>query len=171
VTRRRSAVVAGAVLVAVALVAFARWEGRRAADEQLDGIDRARALAGARLDSASLSAYRITTHVDCLLYRLEDDPYALELCFDERARLIEAIDRRGSGEPRIWSVRYRPGDARVRPDAAALFRVFRELGAFPRETPFDGAIPLAPSLYLPPEELAAPGDTGPRLVRRDSTAQ
>jgi len=49
-----------------------------------------------RLDSPSLSGYRLLPGMDCLTYRRGANPFAFELCFDRAGRLIEAIDRRTS---------------------------------------------------------------------------
>src|SRR5581483_12444860 len=94
------------VAVLIALVPIGRYERRRSNDEQLRGIALAWKLAGGRPDSGRLAGYRLTAAADCLLYRLGQDPYALELCFDADGRLFEAIDRRDRAKPRIRSVRY-----------------------------------------------------------------
>ena len=108
-TRGRTvAVVALAVVTACAvLVAVGRWERNHRADVQNAGIRRVLGQVG-RLDSPSLSAFRYLTSFQCLLYRRNGNRVALELCVDAKGRVVEAIDRTGSGDPRISSLRDDP---------------------------------------------------------------
>jgi hypothetical protein len=110
-----------AAVVLAALVPLGRWEASRRADEQNRGMGTVLAAVG-RLDSPSLSAFRRAVRFDCLLYERRRNPFALELCIDPQARLVEAIDRRGD-EPRIWSLRDDPGRATVTVDRATVDRL------------------------------------------------
>ena len=118
-TARRAAITAalvgGAVLL---LVPVGRWEARRHADEQNEGIARVLADIGP-LDQPRLSGYRRHTIFDCLVYRRGQNRFALELCADGRGRVIEAIDRRES-DPEVWSLREDPGHATNRVDRSLI---------------------------------------------------
>jgi hypothetical protein len=119
-----------AVAVLVALIPLGRWEGGRHADSELRGMRRVQAAIGP-LDQPSLDAYRVDvgTGFDCLLYKRGPNRFALELCVDKQGRLIEAIDRRAGGDPKIWSLREAPGDATIRVDRALVDRLLKRLGA------------------------------------------
>lgn len=82
------------------------------------------------LDQPSLDGYRkrVAFNFDCLLYRRGGDRFALELCFDQQGRLVEVIDRRGSGH-RIASLREEAGASRIRFDRGLIDRLLRRLGA------------------------------------------
>lgn len=130
---QRSAWIALAVLGVLAalggLVAAGRWEGRRHARSENRALAEIRALVGP-LDQPSLDAFRLDVdfRFDCLLYRRGGNPYALELCFDRRERLVEAIDRR-SGEPRIASLREAPADSTISVSRREVDRLLKKLGA------------------------------------------
>ncbi len=82
------------------------------------------------IDNRTLDAYRIgvDSRFDCLIYKRGADRLALELCFDGKGRLVEAIDRR-SGKPRIASLREDPGASTIRVDRAEVVRLLKRLGA------------------------------------------
>ena len=119
-----------ALIVLAALVPVGRWERRRHVDEELRGLAEIQQLVGP-LAGPSLSAYRVSVGFgfDCLLYRRPGNRFALELCFDRQGRLIEAIDRRGRGDPRIASLREEPAASTIRVDRALVDRLLRRLGA------------------------------------------
>ena len=128
---RRLAIVAGlAAAILVALVPVGRWERGRHVDSELRGLRRLQALVGP-LDQSSLAAYRVNVGFgfDCLLYRRGRNRFALELCFDRQGRLIEAIDRRGAGDPEIASLREEPAASTIRVDRELVDRLLRRLGA------------------------------------------
>jgi hypothetical protein len=110
--RRSTAAVAvlAVVTAAAVLVAIGRWEAAHRADVQNAGIRRVLGAVGT-LDSPSLSAFRYLKNFQCLLYRRNGNRVALELCVDRSGRVVEAIDRRGSGDPKISSLRDDPGRA------------------------------------------------------------
>jgi hypothetical protein len=112
------------------LIALGRWEGDRHASQEMRGMRRVLAAIGP-LDNPSLSMYRV--HVgfgfDCLLYRRGRNRFALEVCFDNPGRVIETIDRRGSGDPQISSLREDPGASKIRIDRALADRLLKRLGA------------------------------------------
>ena len=125
-----------AVVVLAVLVLVGRWERDHHADEENRGIreiaravDRVRLLGSLR--QPSLSAYRVSVGFgfDCLLWRRGANRFALELCFDRQGRVIEAIDRRGAGDPRIFSVREEPELSTVRVERRVVDRLLRRLGA------------------------------------------
>jgi hypothetical protein len=110
-----------AAVVLAALVPIGRWERSRRADEQNRGMRTVVSAVGP-LDSPSLSAFRRNQTFDCLLYRRDGNPFALELCVDQQARLVEAIDRRGD-EPEIWSLRDDPARATISVDRRLVDRL------------------------------------------------
>jgi hypothetical protein len=119
----RRVVVAAAVvlLAAVALVAVARWERSRHADQENAGIQRVRSEIG-ELDGPTLAGFRVLQDFQCLIYRRNGRPFGLELCVDWDGRVVEAMDRR-DGDAEIWSLREDPGRARVRVERRAFERV------------------------------------------------
>ena len=121
-----AAVVAGVAVLAV-LVVVGRHEGRSHARAENRKIEDIRRLVGP-LDSKSLDAFRLLPQFSCLLYKRNDNRFALELCVDAQGRVVEAIDRR-SRSPRIGSLREAPQDATVRVDRAEVDRLLHKLGA------------------------------------------
>lgn len=116
-----------AIAVLVALIPLGRWERSRRADEQVRGMQSVLAAVG-RLDSPSLAAFRQLGSFDCLLYRRARNPFALEVCVNDRGRVVEAIDRRGKAA-RIWSLRDDPSRSSVLVDRARVERLLRKMGA------------------------------------------
>jgi hypothetical protein len=127
---RRALLAGGALVAVVVLVLAGRWEGDRHADEELGKMRRTLAAIGP-LDGPSLSMYRIGVGFgfDCLLYRRGKNRFALEACIDRSGRVVETIDRRGSGDPRIASLREDPGASTIRVDRNLVDRLLRRLGA------------------------------------------
>ncbi len=121
---------AALALVLLLLIPIGRWERRRHAHQELSGMREIRGLVG-QVGDPSLDAYRVRVGFgfDCLLYRRHRNRFALELCFDGQGRLIEAIDRRGSGDPRIFSLREDPSRSTARVDRRLVDRLLRRLGA------------------------------------------
>jgi hypothetical protein len=157
VTARRAALVFAVAVVAVlALAVLGRHERATANSHEENGIRATTALT----HGLKPSAYRLTAFADCLLYPVASDPYALELCFDRRGRLIEAIDRHTRSHTRVSSVRYHPSLSPIRRDPQSLFRELKAARAFPASTRFTGVLPL--SRDVPTTGTA--GDTGPVLV-------
>jgi len=107
-----------AVVLLLALIPVGRWERDRHVRHELAGIRRVLAAVGP-LDQPSLDAYRVDVSpgMDCLLYKRGSNPFALEFCFDDAGRVIEAIDRRGSS-PRISSIREDPSASTIHIDRA-----------------------------------------------------
>ena len=97
--RGRIALVLAALLLAAAALALGgRWEGDRAVRRELREMRRVLDLVGPTLTARTLSAYRPAETFACLGYRTsKEEPYGLELCFDDEGRLVETIDRRGGG--------------------------------------------------------------------------
>jgi hypothetical protein len=140
VTRRRLVIaVLAAVLVLVALVPVGRWERSRRADEQVRGMARVLAAVGP-LDSPSLKAFRYLAQFHCILYRRGQNDFALELCVDQRGRLVEAIDRR-SGEPEIWSLRDDPTRSTIYLDRKEVDALLHRMGVPPGYLPTDPVVP------------------------------
>jgi hypothetical protein len=127
--RRLALVALAAVAALVALVFIGRWEGRRHARSEIAEMRRTLAAVGP-LDNRTLDAYRIDidSRFDCLIYKRGTDRLALELCFDRKGRLVEAIDRR-SGKPKIASLREDPGASTIRVERAEVVRLLKRLGA------------------------------------------
>jgi hypothetical protein len=120
-SRRLAVGAIACAVVLIALIPLGRWEASRRADEQNRGMRGVVAAVGP-LDSPSLSAFRHNLNFDCLLYKRNGNPFALELCVDHRSRLIEAIDRRGE-DPRIWSLRDDPGRSTISIDRGEVDRL------------------------------------------------
>lgn len=116
-----------ALVLAGALVALGRWERAHRADDQNAGMRSVLADVGP-LASPSLSAFRYLATFQCLLYRRAGDRVGLEVCFDARGRLIEAIDRTGPGRPKIWSLRDDRERSTIRVDRAEVDRLLLRMG-------------------------------------------
>ena len=122
--RRRSRHATVAVAIAagvVALVVVGRVERGHWVATQERGMARIQALVG-RLDSPTLSGYRVLPAFDCLVYRRGSNPFALEVCVDNRGRVVETIDRRRTTR-RIYSLRAEPTASRLRLDRAEVDRL------------------------------------------------
>jgi hypothetical protein len=126
-SKRVAALVVAALLVTLGLVAVGRWEARRHADEQNDGMARVIRDVGI-LAQPRLSGYRRHTIFDCLTYRRGANPFALELCVNGQGWVIEAIDRR-RGEPEVWSLREDPARATNRVDRELVDRLLERMNA------------------------------------------
>lgn len=135
-----AAVVAVAVVGAVIAVLVGRWERDRHVRAENAGIARVLGLVG-NLDSPGLSAYRLScatrpssifcpaTNLDCLIYRREANPVALELCVDRIGRVVEAYDRRRA-EPRIYTLIEEPRWAAHFVDRKEVDRLLVKMGGF-----------------------------------------
>ena len=129
-SRRRLAILVGsAVLILAALIPIGRAERTHHVDRQNDGMRRVRSAVGP-LDSPTLAGYRRLPGFDCLTYRRGKDPFALELCFLDDGRIVEAIDRR-SGDPKIWSLRDDSTRATLRVHRGEVDRMLRRMNAPP----------------------------------------
>ena len=115
------------VFVAALLVGIGRWERSSRADEENEGMRSVAAAVGS-LDNPSLSAFRYLEKFQCLLYERGGNPVALELCFDSSGRLIEAIDRRGDGDPKISSLRDDATRSTIRVDRDEVDRLLLRMG-------------------------------------------
>ena len=127
--RKQAEIVLAALAVAAVLVAVARWERTRHADEQMVGMRRTVQAVGP-LDSPDLVGFRYFPHFQCLAYRRPQHRIALELCVDPDGRVIETIDRR-SGEPVIWSLREDPTASEVRVSRPTVDRLLARMGVPP----------------------------------------
>ena len=112
---RRLVAAAAAALALLLLIPIGRWERERRADEENAGMRSILAEVGP-LGSPTLRTYRHLVGFDCLVYTRGGHPFGLEICVDHEGRLIEAIDRRDSGDPTIWSLRDDPVRAQIRLD-------------------------------------------------------
>jgi hypothetical protein len=126
---RRAQVVAIVVLVAVLalLVPVGRWEHARERTRQARAM-RALLVPGGPSLARHLSGYRLGSAFDCLLYRAGASLYAIELCFSQTGRLVEAIDRRPATRV-FWSFRDEPEAAPVQIPVGTLLARFHDLGA------------------------------------------
>lgn len=135
-TRRHAALAVAAVAALMLLVPVGRWERDRRADEEVRGMRTVLAAVG-NLDSPSLRGFRVLARFDCLLYERGRDDFALEVCVDDDGRVVEAIDRRGEGEPRIWSLRDDPTRSTLRVDRPLVNRLLLRMGVPQRLLPSD----------------------------------
>jgi hypothetical protein len=142
IVRDRAAARAAAVLgvLLVACMPLGRWQAQRATAAERQRIERIAAEVGP-LAARMPTAYRLATY-DCLLYPVARDAYALELCFDLRGRIVEAIDRRDiRGMAKIGTLRYAPADAPIVVAPARLLALFHRAGALRGLGLVDGALP------------------------------
>jgi hypothetical protein len=128
--RRAALVLLAALLVLLGLALVGRWERGWHADEETRGMKDVLAAVGP-LDGPTLSAFRYLPDFQCLAYRRERNPVALELCVDAEGRVVEAIDRRTS-ERRIWSLREDPTRSNLRVDRREVDRLLVRMGVAPR---------------------------------------
>lgn len=150
---RIALLLAALVLVSVALVLLGRWEDDRAVRRELREMRRVLNLVGPTLTARTPSAYRPAETFACLDYRTsKEQPYGLELCFDAEGRLVETIDRRGSGI-RVGSLREQPKASTIQVGVDTVLSVLRaagpmQFGAAVDELPIGGPdlgpIPLEP---------------------------
>jgi hypothetical protein len=124
-----AAVAAVGLAIAAGIVLAGRLERRQWIDEQLRGMARVQRAVGP-LDQKSLIGYRVLPIFDCLVYRRGADPYALELCFDQRGRLVEAIDRRPR-ERKYYSLRAEPTASTIVVPRAEVTTLLRRMQAPP----------------------------------------
>jgi hypothetical protein len=124
------AIGAGILVMAILLAVLGRWERGRHADEENREMAVTLAAIG-RLDNPSLSMYRLGVGFgfDCLLYKRGANRFALEACIDRSGRVVETIDRRGTGDPKVASLREDPERATNVVDRALVERLLRRLGA------------------------------------------
>ena len=134
-TRGRLLFAAGAALLGLLLlVPVGRWERGHRADEELEGMRTVLAAVG-ELDSPTLRGFRVLAGFDCLLYERNRNDFALELCVDDEGRVVEAIDRRGDGDSRIWSLRDDPGSSELRVERPVVDRLLLRMGVPQRLLP------------------------------------
>ena len=98
--RRLLVVTLAAAVALAALAAVGRAERARWIDEEREGITAVVEGIGGRFISRTISDtfddyWR--PGVSCVRYAEGADPYAMQLCFDPRGRLIEAYDERSGG--------------------------------------------------------------------------
>jgi hypothetical protein len=156
-TRKRALLLAGPAVAVAAAIVVGRSEGNREIRSERAGIARIFAEAAAR---PIPDGWRIASPFRCLLYRQGSEPFAFELCFDPRGRLVEAIDRR-SGLPVTSTLRWEPGAATIAVDSAKLDEVLKEMGAF-RPGVRTGGAAVRPSVWFrePPPPPRLPAGSG-----------
>lgn len=115
---------AALVLLAV-LVAVGACERERRAEHESDGMRAVLAEIGP-LDSQELRGFRIFARFDCLVYERGRNDFALELCTDDRGRVVEAIDRR-DGTAEVWSLRDDPLRSEVAVNRGEVNRLLRRM--------------------------------------------
>jgi hypothetical protein len=122
------------VAVAVTCVLITGLVGAGLAERSHRAREQSRAIAEVAsevgpLDSPELDSYRyLFDHLQCLLYRRGRNPFALELCIDEKGRVVEAIDRRTAPKPLVHSLRDDPTRSSVRVDRAEVTRLLHSFG-------------------------------------------
>ena len=114
-----------ALVVLVALVPIGAWERERRADDESTGMRSVLQRVGP-LDSPELRGFRIFANFECLVYERGRNDFALELCVDDRGRVVEAIDRR-DGTAEVWSLREDPSRSEVVVDRAEVNRLLRRM--------------------------------------------
>lgn len=95
--RRTMVAVVGAVVLLALLAGLGRWERERWISAQNEKIGEIVGLIGPNYLVRTITDFwdeREWRRVHCLRYWYGGDPYALQVCFDERGRLIEAYDER-----------------------------------------------------------------------------
>ena len=136
---RRFVVIALAVAAGLLLlIPVGRWERGRRADDESRGMRGVVAAVGS-LDSPTLRGFRVLARFDCLLYERGRNDFALEVCVDDDGRVVEAIDRRGAGDPHIWSLRDDPMSSEVHVDRALVNRLLLRMGVPQRLLPPTGS--------------------------------
>jgi hypothetical protein len=110
--RRVSVLVGATVVILAALVAVGWWERSRQIDDQAAGMRRIVGLIGP-LDNPTLAGFRTLPAFDCLTYRRDGNPLALEICVDSAGRVVQAIDRR-TVHRRFWTLQFEPSASPVR---------------------------------------------------------
>jgi hypothetical protein len=128
------AILSGVVIaVSLVLISLGRWERNRAARSQ-----NAQMMAVYRAVGSSLSGLEITGYrygpPNCLAYVVGSTTDALQLCFDNRGRLVETVDRR-HGKPRYASLTWQPALATFRLPASAISGVLKRVAAPPKKVP------------------------------------
>lgn len=114
-----------ALVVLAALVAVGAWEREQRADGESAGMRSVLEEVGP-LDSEDLRGFRIFVNFQCLVYERGRNDFALELCVDDKGRLVEAIDRR-DGTAEVWSLRDDPSRSKVHVDRAEVNRLLRRM--------------------------------------------
>jgi hypothetical protein len=148
-------VVAGVAVVLLAVaIPVGRWERSHAIHVQQQKIEAIAKLAPHGIGPRHLAAFRLTPTFDCLLYRVGQNPYAIELCFDGDGGLVEAIDRRDEASLRIGSLRNEPEAAPIRIKPSRLVQYFRGISPL-KGIRLDDHLPLGFS------------DIGPLLYERN----
>jgi hypothetical protein len=144
-----------------------RIEGRHQTDVQLRGIAGVRAAV---TDVTAAVRYRSATGYSCLDYRRGTLSVALELCFDDRGRVLEASDRRRS-DIAAYSLRLDPAAATTVLGAERLV-VLRRLKANAAEQLLGIAATVERRCYARALVLARhPGTSGAGVAELFSDAQ
>jgi hypothetical protein len=120
----RRIVLVSALALAV-LVGVGAWERERRADRESTGMRAVLEEVGP-LDSKHLRGFRIFVNFQCLVYKRGRNDFALELCVDNRGRIVEAIDRR-DGTPAVWSLRDDRSRSEVVVDRGEVNRLLRRM--------------------------------------------
>ena len=86
------------------LIVVGRWEGGQQARHEEHGIADVWAAVSS-IVSPTLSGFRWSPTLQCLDYRRNERPYALEICVDRSGRIVQASDRR-TDDLRFYSLRF-----------------------------------------------------------------
>jgi hypothetical protein len=125
--RRVSVLVGATVVILAALVAVGWWERSRQIDDQAAGMRRIVGLIGP-LDNPTLAGFRTLPAFDCLTYRRDGNPLALEICVDSAGRVVQAIDRR-TVHRRFWTLQFEPSASPVRASWREVRRLVTKIEA------------------------------------------
>jgi len=126
---RRTSVflIVAAVLTLAALVAVGRWERSRQIHGQAAGMRRILRLIGP-LDNPTLAGFRVLPAFDCLTYKREGNPLALEVCVDPAGHVVQAIDRRAVHR-HFWTLQFEPSASPVHAPWAEVQRLVKKMEA------------------------------------------
>jgi hypothetical protein len=121
--RKHVVVIVGCVIAAALLMLAGRWErahAARTANAQMHAI----MVAAGPLGALNVTGYRYGPP-DCMSYRANGNPYALQLCFDRVGRLVETVDRRAT-VPKYASLTWDPALATTRWPPAKVARTIAD---------------------------------------------
>jgi hypothetical protein len=125
--RQASVLVGATVVILAALVAVGWWERSRQIDDQAAGMRRILGLIGT-LDNPTLAGFRTLPAFDCLTYKRDGNPLALEICVDSAGRVVQAIDRR-TVHRRFWTLQFEPSASPVRASWREVRRLVTKMEA------------------------------------------
>jgi hypothetical protein len=125
--KRAALVVVVAAAALAVLAAAGRAERAHWIHTQRDGMNDVVQTIGGRFLVRTVSDVWDNNErpgISCVRYSYGGDPYAMQLCFDQRGRMVEAYDER-SGAVEIYDLHEEPAESRLRIDLAQLKQIRR----------------------------------------------